>query len=53
MDNRDFKKWLADADKYSLEYIIDEWRLWDNKKYLEKFSEEQIEEMEDKLAKES
>lgn len=52
MTNEEFEDWLKDFDKYSLEYFIDEWYR-DNTKYLSKFTAEQIEIMEDKLAKES
>lgn len=49
MKKKEFEKWFKDTDKYSLEYFIDEWYR-DNPKYLEKFTEKQIEIMEDKLA---
>ena len=52
MANEEFEDWLKDSDKYSLEYFIYEWYR-DNPKYLSKFTAEQIEKMEDKLAKES
>ena len=51
MKKEEFELMIKDADKYSLEYFVDEWYR-DNPKYLEKFTEKQIEIMEDKLAKE-
>lgn len=51
MKKEEFEKWLKGADKYSLEYFTDEWYR-DNPKYLVKFTDKQIEIMEDKLAKE-
>ena len=51
MTKKEFEDCLKDADKYSLEYFIDEWYR-DNPKYLEKFTDKQIGIMEDKLAKE-
>lgn len=51
MKKEEFEKWLKGADKYSLEYFTDEWYR-DNPKYLVKFTEKQIEIMEEKLAKE-
>lgn len=51
MTKEEFEVWLKDADKYSLEYFIDDYRYRD--KHLDKFTDEQIDQMEDKLAKES
>lgn len=48
MKKKDFIEFLKDIDQHSLIYFIDEYYK-DNPKYVAKFTEEQIEEMEDLL----
>lgn len=48
MKNKEFKEFIKDIDQHSLMYFIDEY-YQENPKYVAKFTENQINEMEDLL----